>query len=381
MPAKPAPRKISVEAYVYLVYLGMLFFQPIFYPEASWRDWLAVAVLIAAFLPLYFWTWLAKGSRRLWGVAGMVLLGIVSLQGFGLLPFFNSGGSVFFVYAAAASPFVLPRRRALYAVAAILGVAVVAFFISPVPFPYRWATFVPAFIFVPLIGAIQLYQAEKERTNARLRMAQDEIEQLATIAERERIARDLHDLLGHTLSVITLKSELASRLAERDPLRAAHEMQEVERISREALSEVRSAVQGYRSKGLKAEVVNAKLALEAAGISFDYYLEPVALTPAQEGVLALALREAVTNVVRHAQATRCAVKLTADYHIMLEVEDNGRGGVIEEGAGLGGMRERVLMQGGDLTVTTDTGTRLQVTLPQARALRHPASLEPTLEAS
>src|SRR5690606_38964639 len=117
------------------------------------------------------------------------------------------------------------------------------------------------------------YQREREDHRAKLAMAQDEIERLATIAERERIARDLHDLLGHTLSTITLKSELAAKLVRNDPQSAAREMGDVERISRDALGQVRQAVRGYRSSGLEGEIANAKLALEAAGIDFDYYYE------------------------------------------------------------------------------------------------------------
>jgi two-component system sensor histidine kinase DesK len=297
------------------------------------------------------------------------------------LQFINSGGSVFFVYAAAATPYALPRKRALYALAAILAVALLAFAVSPVPFPYRWAVFVPAFIFVPLIGAIQLYQAEKERSNARLRMAQDEIEHLATIAERERIARDLHDLLGHTLSSITLKAELAHKLARKDPERAAQEMLEVERISREALLEVRMAVSGYRSRGLLAEVASAKLICEAAEVSFAFKGDPEMLSALQESALSLILREAVTNVARHAQATRCYAELmeTPD-GVRFEVSDDGVGKRGGEGGGLANIRERVTMLGGRLELSSGPGFRLTVSLPkerQAARARSRLSLEAT----
>src|SRR5690606_14957968 len=103
-------------------------------------------------------------------------------------------------------------------------------------------------------------------------------------------------LLGHTLSTITLKAELAARLMEADPLKAAKEVRDVERISRDALSQVREAVRGYKSSGLDGELANAKLALEAAGLRFDYYFEPLDVPPIAESALALALREGVTNV-------------------------------------------------------------------------------------
>ena len=108
-----------------------------------------------------------------------------------------------------------------------------------------------------------------------LQRSQKEVVRIAKVAERERIARDLHDLLGHTLSVIVLKSELASKLAEKNPARAIQEIRDVERISREALQEVRSAVRGYRSSGLEAELANISLALEAAQIKLEQYITPL----------------------------------------------------------------------------------------------------------
>lgn len=117
-----------------------------------------------------------------------------------------------------------------------------------------------------LVAAYGNHASYRRRVaDAQLAAAHAEQERLAAEAERERIARDLHDLLGHTLSVIVLKSELAGKLAGRDPARAAEEIREVERISREALGEVRAAVSGYRGSGLSAELARAKVALDAAG--------------------------------------------------------------------------------------------------------------------
>ena len=146
------------------------------------------------------------------------------------------------------------------------------------------------------------------------------------IAERERIARDLHDLLGHTLSLITLKAELARKLVDRDPQRAKQEMQDVEHTSRAALADVREAISGYRGQGFAAELLRARQTLQTAGITVDCEASQVPLSPAQETVLALALREAVTNVVRHAQAQTCSVRLGRDEQLCtLEIADNGCG--------------------------------------------------------
>jgi two-component system sensor histidine kinase DesK len=192
------------------------------------------------------------------------------------------------------------------------------------------------------------------------------LRQILKTAERERIARDLHDILGHTLSVIILKSELASRLMEHDPKRAKAEIEDVERISRNALSEVREAISGYHAGDLHAEFERAKATLEIAGIAVDHQCEATGMPVAQERVLALVLREAVTNVVRHANAKRCRMSLEkTDEGYRLEVRDDGRGGVHQEGMGMRGMRERVAAIGGNVSWSSGLGTELTITIPIA----------------
>ncbi len=350
---------------IYLAFLAFLGFQPIFDPDAGAGDWLIAAALAGIFLPLFLWGYRQRGRKLLWSVAGMTLLGTV-----GVVLNLNSGATTFFIYAAAGAARVGSVRTAWTIIGILFMIATGTFFFSEVPFPFRWAAFIPAFLFIPTIGGLQIVEAERSRSDARLRLAQEEMERLAVLAERERIARDLHDLLGHTLSLITLKSELATRLASSDPDRAAGEMAEVEAISREALAQVREAVQGYRAQGLSGEIANAKLALTAADIDFDIRVEPVELSPRQEGTLALVLREGVTNIVRHSQATRAEVALrTEGDEVLLALADNGRGGGAE-GNGLAGIRERVRSLGGHFSRTMETGTTLTVGIPswEQRAL-------------
>jgi len=219
-----------------------------------------------------------------------------------------------------------------------------------------------------LVGFGNHHWASKECAKKELRLANEEIEHLAKVAERERIARDLHDVLGHTLSLITLKSELARKLVDRDPVRAKQEMQEVENASRAALTDVREAIRGYRSDGIFAELARARAALETAGVAVECHTDQVPLTPAQESVLALALREAVTNVVRHAAAQRCNVSLKRKESLCtLEVADDGCGAAGPEGNGLRGMRERLEALGGSLRLLSSNGTRLIIDLPLASA--------------
>lgn len=368
---------------VWLVYLGMVTFQPVFDSTATWVDWALAVLIVLAFLPVYGWTDRYGCARPyFWKGQPGGLIGIsVMLAMAVLLAPVNAGTSVFFIYAAAIGGFMRPKRLSNAVLAVTFLLVPVAALLSSVPMPYLLYPYGAALVFVPVVGIANRVASEREYQNARLRLAQDEIERLATIAERERIARDLHDLLGHTLSTITLKSELASKLATRDPERAAREMADVERISRDALSQVREAVRGYRSSGLEGELANAKLALEAAGVEYDYYFERVDLPPAAEGALALALREGVTNVVRHAGAKRCQVRVgTEGDEIVLTVSDDGR---LPPGAtfgnGLSGMRSRVEALGGDVTLRPKgDSTVLTVRLPagkRAAEMRPGASLE------
>jgi two-component system, NarL family, sensor histidine kinase DesK len=360
---RPAPgKKLSWDIYVNLVWLVFLVYQPLFDDESGYRDWLLIPLIIACFIPLYFWTIHQSRQRRLTnvtvGLASLLLVGLFFTR-------LNLGASNFFIYAASLAAYGFRWRVALRWVIAAFVFSIVAAVFSAIPWPYSLVSFLPSILMTLVIGGLSVFRAEQGRSDIKLQMANEEIERLATIAERERIARDLHDVLGHTLSIIALKSELANRLLEKNPSKAKEEMQDVERISREALSEVRSAVTGYRSKGLTAEVAHAKLALESAGVSFAYHATATGLSSFQESTLSLVIREAVTNIIRHAHATRCAITLSENNDALtLEIADNGQGCKGEEGSGLSGMRERVQALGGSLTLESFNGLRLRVSLPK-----------------
>ena len=204
------------------------------------------------------------------------------------------------------------------------------------------------------------------RRQAELRLSHDEIRRLAALSERERISRDLHDLLGHTLSLVALKSELASRLCERDPHGARREIDEVQRVARDALSQVRLAVTGIRAAGIAAELASARLLLEVDAISLQYDGGDIAMPVDIETVLALVIREAITNVQRHARATSVCVKFSSGpSSILLTVTDDGRGSEVVAGNGLTGMRERIEALGGTLHIEPvhGRGTKIEASVP------------------
>jgi two-component system sensor histidine kinase DesK len=345
------PKDQDWTPYGYLIYLAYYFVTPFLFPAPLWYRILTVAATCAA-LALYFTGYWLRDRCVLWVVAGFVALGVA------LIPS-NPASSVFFVYGAAYLGKVFEPAEAWRYLAAILAIIGVQTVLLRLPL-YAW---IPAALFTLLIGAVVIQQYSRKRLMDRLLLAQDEAQRLAKVAERERIGRDLHDLLGHTLSVIVLKSELASRLAATDPARAAAEIRDVEQISREALSQVRAAVQGYRS-GIDREIAAARYALESAGVRIEASLDSQPLSPSQESVLALALREAVTNVVRHAGATACRLTLRRNAGwCELEVADNGRGGPVQEGNGLTGMRQRVEALGGILERDGSAGMLLRIRVP------------------
>jgi two-component system sensor histidine kinase DesK len=167
---------------------------------------------------------------------------------------------------------------------------------------------------------------------------------------------------------VALKSDLASRLIGHDPLAARKEMEDVSGVARDALAQVRRAVSGIRAAGLAAELASARLLLESDGVRFNYELSEVALTPEQETVLALAVREAVTNIQRHARAGDASVSLrSSGQQVSLKIEDDGRGGAIVPGNGLCGMRERIESLGGKLRVEAmpGQGTQIEIVLPMS----------------
>jgi two-component system sensor histidine kinase DesK len=339
--------------FIWLAYLSFFLIQPIL-DHAGWKEWSLTALATILFLGLYFGLFWLERPRSLLHVAGMVTLGLVFAP-------INGGACTFFVFAAAFVPFCVETERAalglIAVIVALAGIETWIFHLS------GWFFFYGGGL-ASAVGGSNIYFAQRNRALAKLRMANEEIEHLAKMAERERIARDLHDVLGHTLSVIILKSELAGKLMERDPQRAGVEIREVEQISRQALSEVRDAIRGYRSQGLSAELAQAKATLETAGLSVKCQAAPIALPALHESVLSMAVREAVTNVVRHAQARACSLRLDQQNgSCRLEIEDDGRGGSHNEGNGLRGMRERVEMLGGTLNRDSQSGTRLTITLP------------------
>ena len=310
---------------------------------------------LAAFLTLFYLIWSRKGRPALWQVLAIYAIGL-SLSGF------NTGWSVYTIYAMSFSARMGSRRMA---VRTMIGMELVLLALGPFFMNYNWPVWASGVLFGGITGFAGLMQADIERKNEELALAHEEVRALATTAERERISRDLHDLLGHTLTLVAVKAELAAKLVSRDAQAAEREMESVAAAAREALAEVRTAVVGMKGASLTTELERAKIALAAANIQAEILAAEIDGYPGQEAVLAMALREAITNVIRHSGATRCQIRVApSPVALTLSIVDDGKGGGLAEGSGLKGMRTRLSAIGGDLDIVSDkSGTRLVATAP------------------
>ncbi len=347
---------------VHLLWTGWVFFTPIFSTGYTLR-WLWLTLLTyPLFLALYVRLLLAPRHHGPRYAMAMLAMGLV------LLPWYPSGIS-YFIFGCVMLRVCRNTSmwRHMLQLLAVNGLFVgIALWVG-----YQWQLVVWIPSMALIIGIIVNVERLNKDRDAALQLSQEEVRRLAATAERERIGRDLHDLLGHTLSLITLKLELSRKLAERDPLGSRREVAEAETIARQALAEVRSAVTGIRASDLAAELASARLLLEYQHVHL-HYAPPPPMPVDIERALSLVLREAVTNVARHAQARQTWVSFQQDGRsLLMEIRDDGRGGVHVDGNGLSGMRERVSALRGTLALQSAKGEgtclTVRVTLPAATA--------------
>lgn len=349
----PKNRDHGLAPFAWLIFLAFFYIQPIA-EHASWRSLLLTNAEALLFLSLYF------GIFWVGPPLNYALLLSMAAMGLGLAKI-NAGASVFIIFTAAFIPWVFERAKS--AIIA-LGVLASAIAIHALVFHPANGFSVTSLVVALGVGLSNIHFAVRNRADRKLRLAHEEIEHLAKVAERERIARDLHDVLGHTLTLISVKSTLAGKLLDKDLVKARNEIADIEKVSRQALAEIRNTLRGYNTYRLSEELQRAQSTLESAGVAVNTESSEVPLTPAQESVAALIMREAVTNVVRHAQARHCSLRVARNNGAcVLEIQDDGCGGFASEGNGLRGMRERVEALGGTFKYKTSAGTKLSFEFP------------------
>lgn len=282
-------------------------------------------------------------------------LAVLAMPLLGLVPFIGVAVVSLFPFVVSFGVFALPRPGVWYATAAFLA-GTLALLLSPA----GWVQLPFGFVILAVALACGAGRVMRDHGEDYARRS----DELTVAAERERVARDVHDVLGHSLTVVAVKAELAARLIDRDPERARAEIHDVQRLSREALAEVRATVGGLRVARLDDEVAAARTALQGAGIEPSLPDDLQVLDPRHRPVAGWVLREAVTNVIRHSRARSCTVELAP---AALVVCDDGIGIPAESaqgaGHGLRGVRERLRDSGGELRVgpgPDGIGTRLEV---------------------
>ncbi len=324
----------------YLIYLLFYFF-PWIFQSPTVNDVVAAIVAIALFLPIYLYGATQVGLARLIYITGLLLLS------FAVSPFFGSHG-VFFIYAMALAGFIVNERHAkITIVALVISYGLFAWLTQQEWWDWGFPIFIGT---MTAIGSIATSRRVSQ-TDQMLR-EQELKRQLATESERERIAQDLHDLLGQTLTMVALKSEVAEKLFERNPDLAKQEIIEIREAARIALKDVREAVAGMNTTSLVAELKRARSILGSAKIRFSVTGELPTFNSQTDQVIGLAFREAVTNIVRHSNADRVTLKLERDEEgtIKILIFDNGQVQKFVEGSGLNGLRKRVSKLGGNTTI-------------------------------
>lgn len=282
----------------------------------------------------------------------------------------------FFIGVSAIAGVLFPVRRAFVAVTILIFLPlVISLWVNGGVAGVDWLLLIPLMLLVRALGLDMIGMTRLSRALRELHSTQEELARLRVEEERLRMARDLHDLLGHTLSLIALKSKLAGRLVEREPARATQEIREVERVARQALREVREAVAGYRQPRLVNEVDSARQLLEAAGITCSLEYTEVELPPASDGVLAWTVREGVTNVIRHSHAQHCVIRIDRNLNTVRasvindgNLRERSASAQGRQGLGLSGLAERVTSLGGSIEagpvrIPGEKGFRLNVELP------------------
>lgn len=334
---------------------SLYYFIPVFYTPF---DWFKHSMMIGAYVLFIVLCVIITRTRpqRVWlPIASLLLLAV-------LITSVTPGSSTFLTYACFFIGLYFPTRQL------ILWFAATGLIILGLQLYYQYP--VPYFVFPALTGAIAVGCVgviEQFRQHTRLKEQQShlEIRQLAMIAERERIARDLHDLLGHTLSSIALKAELAEKLLKQEKYTEGEQhLTELNKIARDTLSLVRQTVSGYKHRGLAGEVVQLCEQLRENHFVVELEGELPQLSARAETALILALKELTTNVLRHSQGSQCTLHFAhVENRLVVTLCDNGKVDSLAEGNGLRGIRERLHALAGSLTIDLKDRSCFTITLP------------------
>lgn len=354
------PKHMGFFPYMWLVYL--LF--PIYNltQVSGWKLVIGSGMLIV-FIITYRQLYFVQKTFILWACTQMILTLLFAL--------FYNPFMIFFGFFTASAMGFAPSKKVFRILLCLLVVMLGVFvFINMNQLtPTSLVNIVPMFILMLLTPFGMRNFNQKKMLRNQLNEANEQIKDLVKREERQRIARDLHDTLGHTLSLITLKSQLVEKLIVKNPERASAEAKEITQTSRTALKQLRELISDMRMITVEEELEQIKAILQAANVELEIKQETSAssLSPIEQNILGMCLREAVTNVVKHSKATRCIVSVRElQGELILTVEDNGIGLADQnhDGNGIRGMKERIALIDGFVELgTINPGTLLTVKVP------------------
>lgn len=345
----------SAKSWIWLVF-SLYYFVPLYYMPFSPLAQVLLIGVYCVFVSLYLWAITLK-SKHVWlPVTAITLLAIV------ITPY-SPGSSTFFSYIGFLVGFAYRTKTWLVVTGLLAAIIAAMHFTFHYPFPYFAFPALSGLVTIGIIGYV-----EKLRMDARINQqkSHQEIEQLAVIAERERIARDLHDILGHTLSSIALKAELAEKLLKQEKHQQVQQhLSELHQIARNSLSLVRQTVSGYKHRGLSGEVMELCDKLRQNGFIVELNGDIPQLTPRAETAIILALTELTTNVLRHSNGNHCQIEFQqSSDKILVCMRDNGEVKSLIPGNGLQGIQERLNALTGDLQSSIHKGCEFIISLPR-----------------
>lgn len=341
-------------AWIYLLNLGFYILPMVLAPYSA-AQLTIMTLAMLAFIGVYYRTLYSTPVQRPWLLLALYAIACA-------MTVWNPGTISMFGFVAFFAGFYYPLRRA----------AIIAFGIVATLFAFQyvvvtgWEYFHYYGLFlVVVIGLFGVIERNRQQRVLQEKRSEAEIERLATTVERERIARDLHDILGHTLSCIILKADLAEKqLAKQQYDDAGKQLAELATIARESLSDVRKSVSGYKHQGLGGELDKLQQRLQDAGFKTKINGELPTITGQQETTLILALTEMVTNIVRHSTGNQCVIEFSnLSGSIGVALSDNGGCEHLEEGNGLRGVRERMQAIGGQLNYSVSQGCHFELLFP------------------
>jgi len=340
-------------SWIYLFNL-VFFFIPLFTVRYSWWQYVVMGIALAAFLGCYFWAYHCNRKQMVKPTIGIVLVAV-------LITPINPGSIAMFSYAGFFIGYANSLIRYVLQIAGLMLLLIGLNFTITIHWPHFLHIGLPIVLGVSFLGWV-----EQQNMLRRLSQQQsaDEIKQLATMVERERIGRDLHDILGHTLSSIILKADLAEKLLSRQQSAAAQQqLTELSQIARDALSQVRQSVSGYTHQGLTTETGKLLGRLRDAGFQATLTGNIPILDSRRETAIILALTELVTNVMRHSKGDSCQLSFQQQgADLLICLSDNGCSSEMKEGNGITGLRERLAAIGAKLSLQQQQGVSATIQL-------------------